>query len=85
MKGWSRSTYASISESVLDHSLRKGIDPLKYLRKADNFNKKGARRVPKAGYRADGSAVYRKGKEYLVVRPDSFGIEKIVTYGINDE
>jgi hypothetical protein len=26
---------------------------------------------------------YRKGNEFLIVRPDRFGIEKIVTYGVN--
>ncbi len=25
-----------------------------------------------------------KGNEYLIVRPDNFGVEKIVTYGVND-
>jgi hypothetical protein len=56
-----------------------------YLRKAHNFNRRGARRVPKLGYRSDGSAVYRKENEFLIVRPDQYGIEKIVTYGINEE
>lgn len=82
---WDASTYTSVAHSVVDHALRKNIDALKYLRKAHNFNKKGAVRVPKAGYRGDGAAVYRKGNEYLIVRPDSFGVEKIVTYGVNDE
>ncbi len=41
--------------------------------------------VPKKGYRWDDSAVYRKGKEYLIVRPNQFGTEKIVTYGVNNE
>ncbi|KAB8320676.1 hypothetical protein SD81_003680 [Tolypothrix campylonemoides VB511288] len=54
-------TYTSVAHSVVDHALRKNIDALKYLRKAHNFNKKGAVRVPKAGYRGDGAAVYRKG------------------------
>ena len=49
------------------------------------FNKKRAQRVPKTGYRVDGSAVYRRGSEYLIVRLDQFGSEKIVTYGINDD
>jgi len=31
------------------------------------------------GYRVDGSAVYRKGNKYLIVRLDQFGSEKIVT------
>ena len=55
------------------------------LRKAHSFNKKRAVRVPKTGYRQDGSAVYRKGNEYLIVRSDNFGVEKIVTYGVNDD
>ncbi|MDZ8054878.1 MAG: hypothetical protein RMX68_009085 [Aulosira sp. ZfuVER01] len=77
--------YMSVTQSILDHAARKGIDPLKYLRKAHNFNKKGAIRVPQTGYRGDSSAVYRKGNEYLIVRPDKYGNEKIVTYGANDE
>jgi hypothetical protein len=74
-----------VAQSILDHASRKEFDPLRYLRKAHNFNKKGAVRVPKTGYRRDGSAVYRKGNEYLIVRPDRFGVEKIVTYGVNDD
>lgn len=82
---WDASTYLSISDSILDHASRKQLDPLKYLRKAHNFNKKRATRVPKTSYRVHGSAVYRKGSEYLIVRPDKFGVEKIVTYGVNDD
>ncbi|HEY9801560.1 MAG TPA: hypothetical protein V6D25_14485 [Leptolyngbyaceae cyanobacterium] len=82
---WDKASYISVSHNVLDHAARKEIDPLKLLRKAHNFSKKGALRVPKSGYRQDGSAVYRKGNEYLIVRPDKFGTEKIVTYGINDD
>jgi hypothetical protein len=82
---WDASTYVSVSQSILDHASRKAFDPLKYLRKAYNFNKNRAVRVPKSGYRSDGSAVYRKGNEYLIVRPDKFGTEKIVTYGVNDD
>lgn len=82
---WDDATYMSVAQSILDHANRKGIDPLKYLRKAHNFNKKGAIRVPKTGYRSDSSAVYRKGNEYLIVRPDQYGTEKIVTYGVNDD
>jgi hypothetical protein len=82
---WDASTYMSVAQSILDHASRKEFDPLRYLRKAHNFNKKGAVRVPKTGYRRDGSAVYRKGNEYLIVRPDRFGVEKIVTYGVNDD
>ncbi|MGA7934528.1 MAG: hypothetical protein WCA35_13350 [Kovacikia sp.] len=82
---WEAGTYSSVSQSVLHHAERKGLDPLIYLRKAHNFNRRGARRVPKSGYRSDGSAVYRKANEFLIVRPDQYGIEKIVTYGINEE
>jgi hypothetical protein len=85
IKDWDASTYTSVAHSILDHALRKEFEPLKYLRKANNFNKKGAIRVPKIGFRQDASAVYRKGYEYLIVRIDSFGVEKIVSYGINDE
>ncbi|MEA5576261.1 hypothetical protein [Anabaena sp. UHCC 0451] len=82
---WDAATYSSVAQSILDHAARKDIDPLKYLRKAHNFNKKGAVRVPKTGYRGDSSAVYRKGNEYLIVKPDKYGSEKIVTYGVNND
>ncbi|MDB9310063.1 hypothetical protein PN471_15765 [Aphanizomenon sp. CS-733/32] len=82
---WDAATYSSVAQSILDHAERKQTDPLKYLRKAYNFNKRGAVRVPKTGYRGDSSAVYRKGNEYLIVRPDKYGGEKIVTYGVNDD
>jgi hypothetical protein len=82
---WDASTYISVAQSILDHASRKGFDPLRYLQKAHNFNKKRAVRVPKTGYRRDGSAVYRKGNEYLIVRPNRFGVEKLVTYGVNDD
>jgi hypothetical protein len=85
LQEWDASTYASVAQSVLDHSLRKDIDPLKYLRKAHNFSKSGAKRIPKKGYHHDGSAVYRKNNEYLIVRANQFGDEKIVTYGVNDD
>ncbi len=82
---WDASTYITVAQSILEHASRKEFDPLKYLRKAHNFNKNRAVRVPKTGYRRDGSAVYRKGNEYLIVRTDKFGVEKIVTYGVNDD
>ncbi|ARV60598.1 hypothetical protein BZZ01_20005 [Nostocales cyanobacterium HT-58-2] len=85
MAEWDASTYISVAQTIVDHASRKEFDPLKYLRKAHNFNKKRAARIPKSGYRQDGSAVYRKGNEYLIVRPDKLGIEKIVTYGLNDD
>ena len=80
---WSAATYLSIAHNILDHADRKHIDPLKLLRKAHNFNKKRATRIPPKDYRQDQSAVYRKNNEYLIVRLDPSGIEKIVTYGVN--
>jgi hypothetical protein len=68
---WDKGTYGSVAQSVLDHAQRKGFEPLKYLRKAHNFNTR--------------AAVYRKGNEFLIVRSDQYGVEKIVTYGINEE
>lgn len=82
---WDIASYLSVSHNILDHALRKNFDTLKLLRKAHNFNKKGAIRIPKKSYRRDNSAVYRKSNEYLIVRPNQFGIEKIVTYGVNNE
>lgn len=76
---WDKGTYGSVAQSVLDHPQRKGFEPLKYLRKAHNFNTRGAVRVPRTGYRSDGAAVYRKGNEFLIVRSDQYGVEKIVT------
>jgi hypothetical protein len=80
---WSVASYLSIAHNILDHAERKQIDPLKLLRKAHNFNKKRANWIPPLGYRQDQSAVYRKKNEYLIVRIDPYGIEKIVTYGVN--
>jgi hypothetical protein len=74
-----------VAQSVTHHAERKRFDLLRYLRNAHSFSKKGAKRVPKSGYRSDGSAVYRKDNEFLIVRPDEYGVEKIVTYGINEE
>lgn len=82
---WEAGTYNGVVQSVIHHSERKEFDLLRYLRKAHNFSKKGAKRVPKSGYRSDGSAVYRKENEFLIVRPDQYGVEKTVTYGINEE
>jgi len=80
---WSAATYISVAHNIFDHAERKQVDPIKLLRKAHNFNKKRAIRIPPKGYRKDDSAVYRKNNEYLIVRVDLSGIEKIVTYGVN--
>ncbi len=85
LEEWSAGTYATTAQGVLDHAIRKGIEPIKYLRRCHNFNRKRARRVPPKGYRQDGSAVYRKDGQYLIVRLDQFGIEKVVSFGISQE
>lgn len=85
LEEWMVGSYISVAHSVVDHALRKGMNPLRYLRRAHNFSRRGAKRIPKSGYRADGSAIYRKGSEYLIVRLDSSGVERIATYGINDD
>lgn len=82
---WEAGTYDSVVHRVIKHAARKRFDWLRYLRKASNFNKKGAKRAPKLEYRPDGTVAYRKGNEFLIVRPDQQGIEKIVTYGINED
>ncbi len=74
---WDAATYNSISQNILDHSVRKEIEPLKYLRKANNFSKKGASRIPKTGYRGDGSAVYRKGNRHLRKRCRDVPVERL--------
>ena len=82
---WSAGTYISPAHSVLDHAERKDTDPLQYLRQAYNFNRKRAKRVPPQGYRFDGSAVYRKEDQYMIVRPDQYGVEKVVSFGSREE
>lgn len=82
---WDAGTYRSVVHSVINHAERKQFDRLRYLRKASNFNKKGAKRVPKSGCRPDGTVAYRKGNEFLIMRLNQEGIERIVTYGINED
>ena len=78
---WSAGTYVSPAHSVLDHAERKDAEPLQYLRQAYSFNRKRAKRIPPKGYRLDGSAIYRKEGRYMIVRPDQYGIEKVVSFG----
>ena len=60
-----------------DHCNKHGFegDYLRYLRKASNFNKRGA----KTKYLPDGAIRWNKGYEFLIERDG-----KIVTYGEND-
>jgi len=68
-----RGNHHSISDSIRYHVNKHGnSDTLKYLRKAYNFNKKGAHKVT----RIDSSTIYkRKSGEYLIERQG-----KIVSY-----
>jgi hypothetical protein len=76
MEGWNAATYTSIAHSIVDHAERHGFQGefLKYLRKANNFNKRGARRKALS----DGSTRWNKGLEFLIERDG-----KIVSYGEN--
>jgi hypothetical protein len=73
---WSAATYLSIAHNILDHADRKQIDPLKLLRKAHNFNKKRATRIPPKDYRQDQSAVYRKNNDTSLYALIPLGLKK---------
>ncbi|ETW95594.1 MAG: hypothetical protein ETSY1_29970, partial [Candidatus Entotheonella factor] len=72
---WDKSSYRTLSKSIRDHAHRHGFgdDIPKYLRKAANFNKKGANKK----VRADGSVRYRRPNGEFLIERDG----KIVTYG----
>jgi hypothetical protein len=76
MVKWDQATYPTLENSIVDHANRHGFtgDYLKYLRKADNFSKKGARKklLP------DGASRWNKGTEFIIERNG-----KIVSYGEN--
>lgn len=46
MRNWDKATYATLGNSIVYHADRHNFENnyLKYLRKAKNFNKKGARK-----------------------------------------
>jgi hypothetical protein len=77
MASWDKATYPTLPTSIVKHAQKHGFDPdyLRYLRKAANFNKKGARKK----YLPDGAIRWNKGDEFLIERDD-----QIVTYGEND-
>jgi hypothetical protein len=64
MKIWDKGNHNTLSDSIRYHANKHGQgNTLKYLRKAYNFNKKGAHKVT----RVDGSMIYkRKSGEYLI-------------------
>lgn len=76
MEKWNKATYPTLANSIVDHADRHGFtgDYLKYLRKASNFNKKGARKklLP------NGALRWNKGIEFLIERDG-----KIISYGEN--
>ena len=76
MENWEKATYPSLANSIVDHADRHNFrgNYLKYLRKADNFNKKRAKRkiLPNSTYR------WNKGNEFIIERNG-----KIISYGEN--
>jgi hypothetical protein len=77
MQAWDKATYPTLPTSIVKHAQKHGFEDnyLRYLRKAANFNKKGAHKklLP------NGATRWNKGDEFIIER-DS----KIVTYGVND-
>ncbi len=75
MSLWDKSTSRTLAESIRYHAAEHGGDVLKYLRKAANFNKRGARRT----IRSDGSIKWLKNNgEWIIERGG-----RIVSYGWN--
>ncbi len=77
MQRWDQATYSTLPASIVKHAKKHGFpeEYLRYLRKADNFNKKAARKK----FLPDGAIRWNKGSEFLIERNG-----KIVTYGEND-
>ena len=77
LAGWSKGSFGNVARSIRYHARKHGFgsDIPKYLRKAANFNKRGATRK----LLEDGAVRWnRKGGEFLIERGG-----QIVTYGIN--
>ncbi|MEZ4458332.1 MAG: hypothetical protein R3E66_01125 [bacterium] len=73
---WDAATSGSLEESLLYHAGKHGGDDLaKFLRQAENFNKRGATSVR----RYDGRILYKKGDGQFLIERDG----KIVSYGKN--
>jgi glutathione peroxidase-family protein len=74
MESWDKATYPTLAKSIVNDADRHGFtgDYLKYLRNANNFRKKGARKtvIPY------GSSRWNKGLEFIIERNG-----KIVSYG----
>ena len=76
MQKWERATYPTLAHSIVDHADRHGFKDnyLKYLRKAANFQKKGAKKKQLP----NGALRWNKGIEFLIERNN-----KIISYGDN--
>lgn len=76
MENWDKATYSTLALSIVDHADRHDFEQnyLKYLRKAKNFNKKGAHKK----ILSDSAVRWNKGNEFLIERNG-----KIVSYGEN--
>lgn len=76
MEKWNKATYPTLANSIVDHADRHSFtnNYLKYLRKASNFNKKGARKklLP------NGASRWNKGSEFIIEKDG-----KIISYGEN--
>ena len=72
---WSKGSFNTVFDSIRYHAKIHGQgNVMKYLRKAANFNYKGARKI---GLRADGTVRYvRKNGEYIIKKGG-----KIISYG----
>jgi len=81
MKQWDKGTYDDVAHSILDHSSRKGYDPLEFLRNVSNFDKSQAERIPEVGVGEKGTVRWeiRRTGEYIIETPDG----QFVTYGFN--
>ena len=77
LNNWDQSTFGSTAESAVKHARKhaSGSDYLKYMRRAESFNKKGAHKQQNA----DGTITWRRKDGQFLIERDG----KIVTYGDN--
>ncbi len=78
MQLWDKATFPTRSECIRYHAIKHGFgnNVWKYLRKASNFKKKGAKKMYRA---SDGSTIdLKKNGEFVIERNG-----KIISYGMN--